>query len=86
MADKFDGHQPGLDSPASSAAAVEPSATALANTARALYVGGAGNVNVTTVDGNTVAFNSVPAGTFLPVRVTHVLSTSTTATDIVALW
>lgn len=75
-----------LDWPADSAALVTPSASPLASPSRALYIGGAGNVNVTTVGGDTVLFSSLAAGTILPVRVSHVLSTNTTATNIVALW
>lgn len=51
-----------------------------------LYVGGTGNVKVTTVDGDVVTFNSVPAGTKLPVWVKRVWSTGTTATNMVAVW
>jgi hypothetical protein len=51
-----------------------------------LYVGGAGNVGVTTIGGDNVTFYGVPAGTFLPVQVTNVGPTGVvTATDIVAL-
>ena len=68
------------------AAAVTPSDSVdLTNAAAALWVGGAGNVNVDTVDGATVLFSGVAAGTLLPVRVKRVRSTSTTATLIVAL-
>jgi hypothetical protein len=48
-----------------------------------LYVGGAGDVAVKTGAGNSVTFSSVPAGTIIPLRVTQVLSTGTTATNIV---
>jgi hypothetical protein len=51
-----------------------------------LYVGGAGNVQVITVGGDNVIFSGVNAGTFLPVLVKQVVSTSTTATLILALW
>lgn len=54
---------------------------------RALYVGGYGDVAVTMMgDGGTVTFTAVPAGTVLPIRVTQLLSTGTTATSVVALW
>lgn len=54
----------------------------------ALWVGGAGNVKLTTVYGETVTFTSVPAGTMLPVRGSVVYSTAngTTASNVVALW
>jgi len=55
-------------------------------TTRGLYVGGAGDVAVTMAeDGNNVTFVGVLAGSILPVQVTKVLSTGTTATNIVAL-
>lgn len=51
-----------------------------------LYVGGAGNVSVITIGGDSVTFMSVPVGTIIPVQVVRVLSTGTTATNIMALW
>lgn len=77
-----------IDSPAKNAAAVTPNDSAdLSNVAVALYVGGSGDVSVDTVGGQvSVVFSGVSAGTVLPVRVKRVNSTSTTATDIVALW
>lgn len=51
-----------------------------------LYIGGAGNVRVQTAGGDDVVFNNVLAGTFIPVQVTRVFATNTTATNIVALW
>tara|TARA_Y100001938_G_C8012204_1_gene390627 strand:- start:380 stop:889 length:510 start_codon:yes stop_codon:yes gene_type:complete len=51
-----------------------------------LYIGGAGNLQVTTVAGDTVTFNGLQAGTFFPVNVVKVFSSGTSATNIVALW
>ena len=54
---------------------------------RAIYVGGAGNVNVQFGNlGTSVLFSTVPAGTVLPIQPTRVMSTSTTATLMVALY
>lgn len=54
---------------------------------RALFVGGAGNLSVVMAgNGATVVFTGVTAGSFLPIRVTRVNSTSTTATTITAVW
>lgn len=54
---------------------------------RALYVGTTGNVAVKfTGSSTTVVFVAVPAGTVLPIRPTHLVSVTTTASDIVALW
>ena len=51
-----------------------------------VYVGGAGNVAVVTGGGDTVTFTAVTAGSKLPVSVFRVLSTGTTATNMVAVW
>ena len=69
------------------AAAVTPNdSTDLPDAAQALYVGGAGNVKVTTADGNEVTINSVAAGATLHLKVTRVHATGTTATNITALY
>ena len=71
---------------AHSAFVVTPSDATILPVTRALYVGGGGNINVVMAeDDNTVLFTAVPQGTILPIQVTQVLSTSTTATLIVAL-
>ena len=52
-----------------------------------LWVGGAGNVKVTTVDGDTITLTAVPAGTRLTdIRVRQLWSTGTTATLIVGFY
>ena len=53
-----------------------------------LYVGGAGNLSVTTVGGDTVQFTGLAAGQFVPVQVLRVNSTVGTpaASSIIALW
>lgn len=73
------------NSPASRGAAVTPSDS---NTlgSRGLWVGTGGNVTVDFLDGGTnIALNNVPSGTLLPIAVTKVYSTGTTASNIVAL-
>jgi hypothetical protein len=50
-----------------------------------LYVGGSGNLTVLTAGGSTVTLVGVAAGTFIPIQVVRVF-TSTTATNILALW
>jgi hypothetical protein len=73
--------------PASNAAAVTPNdSTDLAVTSRALFVGGAGNIAVTMAGGQSITFTGVTAGAVLPIRVSRILSTGTTATSIVAVW
>lgn len=76
------------------ASAVTPSNTAnipvitggTSNNGCVLYVGGAGNLRVTTQGGDDVVFSNVAAGSFIPVQVIKVWATNTTATNIVALW
>ena len=52
----------------------------------ALYVGGAGNMAVEMAgNGASVTFTGVLAGSILPVGVTKVLATGTTATSIIGL-
>ncbi len=80
--------QTGLDSPASNAAAVTPSDTVdLADVTRGVYVGVAGDVKVNmATSGTSIVFTAVAAGSILPIRVTRILATGTTATNIVAVW
>ncbi len=87
MADPFVNLSSSLDSPAAHAVAVTPSNSVdLTTAARALYIGVAGDVKVDMVGGETaVTFTAVPVG-FLPVRVTRVYATGTTATGIVAVY
>ncbi len=78
----------GLTTPVRSAAAVTPSdATDLAYTTKGIYIGGSGNIVVNMADsGAPVTFTELQVGTVYPFRVTRVLATGTTATNIVALW
>jgi len=72
--------------PATDAVAVTPDDNNdLANVAVALYVGTTGDVKINTFYGNTVTFKTVPVG-IMPVRVSRVWSTGTTASNIVALY
>jgi hypothetical protein len=64
----------------------QSSQTGLGNTGAFLFIGGAGNVAVTTIGGDDVTFNATPIGTVLPVQILKVKSTGTTATLINALW
>ncbi len=52
----------------------------------ALYVGTTGNVVVVSREGVAVTFIGVPAGAILPVQGKRVNATSTTASNIVALY
>ena len=68
------------------AAAVTPSDSTDLPQFSVIYVGGAGNVKVTTAQGSAVTFSGVNAGTVIPVRVRRVWSTGTTATLITAVF
>lgn len=68
------------------AEAVTASDTKTFSTPGWLFIGGAGNVKVDTEGGETITYNSVIAGTSLPVSVTRVYSTGTTATNMVINW
>lgn len=87
MADRWTDGRRVSEASASRAVAVTPHDTNdLANVARALWVGGAGNVAVLlSEDSSAVTFVGVAAGTLLPLRAKRVLSTGTTATSIVAV-
>lgn len=75
------------DAPAEFYVAITPhDSTDLSVVTRAVYVGGAGNVVAVRKDGTAVTFVGVTAGSVLPIRVSRINSTNTTATNIVGLW
>ncbi|QIE41258.1 spike base protein, RCAP_Rcc01079 family [Meridianimarinicoccus aquatilis] len=87
MADLYSNTTPGLTSPAIDGNMIVPSDAAdLPHVTRAIYVGTAGEIQAELASGVTVSFISVPAGTMLPLRLRKILSTGTTAGDLVALW
>lgn len=69
----------------SHAVLITPADLDLTEIFQSLWVGGVGNVRVTTANGDDVLFTAVPAGTRLPVKVKRVWATNTTATLIVGL-
>lgn len=73
--------------PVRDAAVVTPNDGAdLPRTARAIYIGGAGALRITPINGAAdITIAAVPAGTMLPIAVRRVWATGTTATSIVAL-
>lgn len=86
MPDRFQSHAGSLDGPATNAFAISPHDTnPLAETTRALYVGGPGAVVVELISGAEVTFANVAASSLLPVRVTRVKATGTTATQMLGL-
>ena len=64
---------------------ITPADSDLARSALALYIGGAGNVRVTTLAGTDILFSGLTAGSYLNVQVKRVWSTNTTATLIAGL-
>ena len=56
------------------------------NTPATLFVGVGGDIQVITIGGSTLILKNIADGSFLPIQVTRVMATSTTATDIVALF
>lgn len=82
----IDNSRADFTAPAVGAAAVTPDTSndLPRSPARALYIGGTGNLVVDLAEGQTVTFNAVPVGIF-PVAVKRVRATST-ATNIVALY
>jgi len=86
MPDRFQYASPSLSGPASHGFSVAPhDSNLLAETTRALYVGGAGTIAVVLASGASLTFASVSPGTVLPVRATKIMATGTTATDILGL-
>jgi len=84
MPDTFD--TPSLTSPAMAAVAIVPNdATPLSDVTRAIFIGGAGNLSVVMLSGDTVTLTGVQPGMIYPLRVTTVRATGTTATGIVGL-
>lgn len=73
--------------PAHDAAAVSASASAIAGgPTRGIYLGTAGDVTVTFLDGSSVTFANMVAGIVHPLAVTHVTALDNGAADCIALF
>lgn len=84
--DKYFSNTVQLSDPANEAAPITPG-TPLDDTARAMYVGGAGDISMKGEDdASFVLWKNVPAGSFLPFRVKEVRANGTTATNMLALY
>ena len=68
------------------ATAITPSDSADLTTPSVVYVGGSGDVKVTTAQVDTVTFVGVISGGVLPVQVIRVWSTGTTATYMLRIY
>ena len=77
----------GMTYAATKAADITPHDTNVqTNVCRAIYIGGAGNLKVTMLDGGVVTFTGLTVGSLLPVRPSLIWSTGTTATLMLCLW
>ncbi|WP_276681463.1 spike base protein, RCAP_Rcc01079 family [Thalassolituus oleivorans] len=87
MFDKWKKATKTIDSVAESAFAITPSdANQLAIATRSLYIGTGGDLVVQLVEDTApITFINVISGSILPIRVQKVLSTGTTATDLIGL-
>lgn len=82
---QFSNTAEGLDSPAFTQIAVTPNDSVdLPYFTRGIYCGGAGTLTVTPIAGGANVTYTVGAGAILPIVVSRVLATGTTATGIVA--
>jgi hypothetical protein len=72
--------------PARGASMIIPADTDLTYNTRAVYIGGAGIIKVDMVEGDDAVQFTVPSGALLPIQVTRIYTTTTTATLIVALY
>ena len=68
------------------AAAVTPSNTVNFSEPSVIFAGSGGIIRVLTAQGSDVTFNSVQAGTILPVQVLRVFSSTTNATNMVRIF
>jgi hypothetical protein len=67
------------------AVSVTTSDTTVIPVTRSLYIGVSGDLAVRMSEGSTITFKNVPVGIF-PIQVDQVLSTGTTASQIIALY
>ena len=83
--DKFSNFQPEPDSGALSLVAITPSdANDLTNVLRQIFVGVAGDVALLDTSGSSTIHKNVAAGSYIgPFKITRVLATGTTATNMV---
>jgi hypothetical protein len=86
MSDRFTSHAPSLTAPASSGFSIAPDdATMLSETTRALYVDSGGSLAVEMASGAVLTFDAVADGALLPLRVSRVLASGTSAGGIIGL-
>lgn len=90
MPDVFGTNQSGLESPATrafDAFALKSDTVDLTQPTRAIYTGSGGDLKVTMLGDTTpVVIPAVPAGSFLPLRVSRLWSGGTTATNCIGFY
>lgn len=86
--DEFANYTSGLTSPTRNAFSITPHATdELPFVPREIYVGTGGDVEFVAVDSeDAVILKNVPVGARLPYRAKRIISTNTTATDLVGVY
>jgi hypothetical protein len=73
--------------PARNAEAITPSdTTEFSHVSRGIYIGVTGDVVAVMPDDTAITFKNAVQGSVIPVVAKRVNATSTTATDLVALW
>ena len=86
MTDRFRNSSSGLDGPTIDAFDISPNDAAdISEVTRAIYVGSAGDLNVVTKAGTQLLFTGLSGGSVLPIPVSRVLATNTTADNIIGL-
>lgn len=76
-----------LTRPITNGAAVTPDdSNDLAYVTRGIYVGTAGNLKVTLLNGDAITFTSLAAGIIHPIRAKRIWTTGTTAANILGLY
>lgn len=87
MYDKLQGRIAAAVTPSDTDNIPNPANAAIKNLGNVLFVGTGGDIKVFMAnDSVPILFKNIPDGTFLPIQVTRVFATDTTATDIVAIW
>ncbi|KQV84256.1 hypothetical protein [Rhizobium sp. Root1220] len=86
MSDRFASHAPSLTGPASAGFVIVPDdGLGISEITRALYIGIGGDLTVEMASGQILTFASVQDGSLLPLRVSRVLTSGTTAENIIGL-
>lgn len=87
MVDKFAAYSTGLNGPATHAFAITPNDSIdLSVSTRTIRVGGAGDLRITTVGGDTITIPACLPGEYVSIRVSRVWAANTTATLLTGLY